>query len=196
MNTKLTPEQIMSAFYSVVEGMRQQNWSSRGSSEATVLLRFSRAIEAAAQAPLLHRIVELTALLQKVMHDPDVCNGTLTGSPPKYTPDCVSLKARIAEQAQQLVSAQAQAQENHERAERLEAELAAAKVDALVPEELAMMIRMLVSSLKRHSSYSAHPDSLTTRAMELLGKHGLLGSPLRAPAAASSDAMRKGEQPC
>ena len=46
-------------------------------------------------------------------------------------------------------------------------------------EDLAMMIRMLVSSLKRHWPYAPQPDDLPSRAVLLLRKYSLLGSPLR-----------------
>ena len=46
-------------------------------------------------------------------------------------------------------------------------------------EELAMMIRMLASSLKRHWPHAPQPGDLPSRAIELLRKHNLLGSPLR-----------------
>ncbi len=42
-----------------------------------------------------------------------------------------------------------------------------------------MMIRMLVSSLKRHWPHAPQPNDLPSRAMELLRRHGLQGSPLR-----------------
>lgn len=47
-------------------------------------------------------------------------------------------------------------------------------------EELAMMIRMLVSSLKRHWPHAPQPGDLPGRAVDLLRKYDLLGSPLRA----------------
>ena len=46
-------------------------------------------------------------------------------------------------------------------------------------EELAMMIRMLTSSLKRHTPHAPQPGDLPSRAVELLRKYGLMGSPLR-----------------
>jgi hypothetical protein len=46
-------------------------------------------------------------------------------------------------------------------------------------EDLAMMIRMLTSSLKRHTPHAPQPGDLPSRAMELLRKYGLMGSPLR-----------------
>jgi hypothetical protein len=46
-------------------------------------------------------------------------------------------------------------------------------------EELAMMVRMLVSSLKRHSPHAPQPGDLPSRAMQLLHKYNLQGSPLR-----------------
>ena len=46
-------------------------------------------------------------------------------------------------------------------------------------EELAMMIRMLTSSLKRHWPHAPQPGDLPTRAIDLLRRTGLLGSPLR-----------------
>lgn len=33
----------------------------------------------------------------RAMHEPDVCNGTLTGDPPQYTPACVTLREQLAE---------------------------------------------------------------------------------------------------
>lgn len=87
----LTPEQIEIAF--------PRFWPDRPGDRcclsADELGVFARAIEAATAAKLNERIAELTSLLQKVMHDPEVCNGTLTGTPPKYTPDCVSLRAKL-----------------------------------------------------------------------------------------------------
>jgi hypothetical protein len=49
-----------------------------------------------------------------------------------------------------------------------------------VERELAMMIRMLASALKQCSPQAARPDDLPSRAVDLLKKHGLVGSPLRA----------------
>ena len=46
-------------------------------------------------------------------------------------------------------------------------------------EDLAMMIRMLTSSLKRHTPHAPQPGDLPSRAVELLRKYGLMGSPLR-----------------
>jgi hypothetical protein len=46
-------------------------------------------------------------------------------------------------------------------------------------EDLAMMIRMLVSSLKRHWPHAPHPSDLPSRAIDLLRRKGLMGSPLR-----------------
>ena len=46
-------------------------------------------------------------------------------------------------------------------------------------EELAMMIRTLTSSLKRHWPHAPQPGDLPTRAVDLLRRTGLLGSPLR-----------------
>ena len=46
-------------------------------------------------------------------------------------------------------------------------------------EDLAMMIRMLTSSLKRHTPHAPPPGDLPSRAVELLRKYGLMGSPLR-----------------
>ena len=48
-----------------------------------------------------------------------------------------------------------------------------------VNEELAMMIRMLASSLKRHWPHAPQPGDLPSRAVDLLRRHELLGSPLR-----------------
>jgi hypothetical protein len=46
-------------------------------------------------------------------------------------------------------------------------------------EELAMMIRMLTSGLKRHTPHAPQPGDLPSRAVELLRRCGLMGSPLR-----------------
>jgi hypothetical protein len=46
-------------------------------------------------------------------------------------------------------------------------------------EDLAMMIRMLTSSLKRHTPHAPQPGDLPSRAVELLHRCGLMGSPLR-----------------
>lgn len=46
-------------------------------------------------------------------------------------------------------------------------------------EELAMMVRMLTSSLKRHWPHAPQPGDLPSRAMDLLRRHNLMGSPLR-----------------
>lgn len=46
-------------------------------------------------------------------------------------------------------------------------------------EELAMMIRMLTSALKRHWPHAPQPGDLPSRAIDLLRRHDLLGSPLR-----------------
>jgi hypothetical protein len=51
--------------------------------------------------------------------------------------------------------------------------------EAADKEELAMMIRMLASSLKKHWPYAQNSGDLPSRAIELLKKHGLQGSPLR-----------------
>ncbi|WP_428414442.1 hypothetical protein [Methylibium sp.] len=59
------------------------------------------------------------------------------------------------------------------------AALAASPQPAAPVEDLAMMIRMLVSSLKRHWPHAPQPNDLPSRAMELLRRHGLQGSPLR-----------------
>jgi hypothetical protein len=56
---------------------------------------------------------------------------------------------------------------------------AASPQPAAPVEDLAMMIRMLVSSLKRHWPHAPQPNDLPSRAMELLRRHGLQGSPLR-----------------
>lgn len=53
------------------------------------------------------------------------------------------------------------------------------KAEEKLAEELAMMIRVLVSSLKRHWPYATQPGDLPSRAIDLLRKHDLLGSPLR-----------------
>lgn len=36
---------------------------------------------------------------RQAMHDPETCNGRMTGSPPKYTPECVVLRAAIQRMA-------------------------------------------------------------------------------------------------
>jgi hypothetical protein len=46
-------------------------------------------------------------------------------------------------------------------------------------EELAMMVRMLVSSLKRHSPHAPQLGDLPSRAVGLLQRLNLMGSPLR-----------------
>ena len=46
-------------------------------------------------------------------------------------------------------------------------------------EDLAMMIRMLTSNLKKHTPHAPQPGDLPSRAVELLRKYGLMGSPLR-----------------
>ena len=46
-------------------------------------------------------------------------------------------------------------------------------------EELAMMIRMLTSSLKRHWPHAPQSGDLPHRAVDLLRRCGLMGSPLR-----------------
>ncbi len=74
--------------------------------------------------------------------------------------------------------------------ERLQAENAALKREAhawwtacadatKTQEELAMMVRMLTSSLKRHWPHAPQPGDLPSRAMDLLRRHNLMGSPLR-----------------
>jgi hypothetical protein len=69
--------------------------------------------------------------------------------------------------------------------ECVKAALAAAEAER---EGLAMMIRMMASSLKRH-----HPDStLPARAMGLLREYGLQGSPLRASSSDAEIAARAG----
>lgn len=46
-------------------------------------------------------------------------------------------------------------------------------------DDLAMMIRRLTSSLKRHTPHAPQPGDLPSRAVEMLRKYGLMGSPLR-----------------
>lgn len=46
-------------------------------------------------------------------------------------------------------------------------------------QELAMMIRMLASSLRRYWPHAPQEDDLPSRAVSLLQRKGLMGSPLR-----------------
>lgn len=55
--------------------------------------------------------------------------------------------------------------------------------------ELAMMVRMLASNLKKHWPHAPQPNDLPSRAMALLRAHGLQGSPLREDADRQSAAL-------
>jgi hypothetical protein len=80
--------------------------------------------------------------------------------------------------------AQAFASKYADEVMELRPQLAQARADAERPdckagEELAMMIRMLVSSLRRHWPHAPQSGDLPSRAVDLLRRHDLLGSPLR-----------------
>lgn len=97
-----------------------------------------------------------------------------------------SLMLLSAETRQPLYCELCDAISGRRDAELMEAELrakltalAASPQPAAPVEDLAMMIRMLVSSLKRHWLLAPQPNDLPSRAMELLRRHGLQGSPLR-----------------
>ncbi len=115
--------------------------------------------------------------------------GTHPWGEPVYMP-CDCKDAEIGRQWREDSSLEKWFPVTAERLAALEAENAALKREAhtwwtacagatKVQEELAMMVRMLTSSLKRHWPHAPQPGDIPSRAMDLLRKHNLLGSPLR-----------------